>query len=94
MTDTDHEPTIASPPIHPPASSPARSTTSEAPLPSVRSSPLIDSYTYHSVDPPPSSADSSSKGKEREWPLVAGEWMLGVDEAGRGPVLGDRKSVV
>lgn len=57
-------------------------------FPSVRrGQPLVDTYTYHSVDP----VDSQDKGKQREDAItaeVAGEWMLGVDEAGRGPALG------
>lgn len=50
--------------------------------------PLIDTYTYHS-----DSKDENDKlgeevgGKEQEE-----EWMLGVDEAGRGPALGPSTS--
>lgn len=55
-------------------------------FPSVKvDAPLVDSYTFHSVDA--ESATESLKGKERA--EVEGEWMLGVDEAGRGPVLGE-----
>ncbi|GAA6025505.1 hypothetical protein JCM8202_001973 [Rhodotorula sphaerocarpa] len=56
-------------------------------FPSVRrGQALIDTYTYHSVD-------AEGKGKAREdgeetRDQVEGEWMLGVDEAGRGPALG------
>lgn len=57
-------------------------------FPSVRrGQALIDTYTYHSVD-------AEGKGKAREdggetRDQVEGEWMLGVDEAGRGPALGE-----
>lgn len=59
-------------------------------FPSVRrGQPLVDTYTFHSVDAA-TGADVERKGKERESdvPVVEGEWMLGVDEAGRGPALG------
>ncbi|GAA5934946.1 ribonuclease H2 catalytic subunit RNH201 [Sporobolomyces koalae] len=56
-------------------------------FPSVRlNEALVDSYTFHSdsldatVDE--SNAQEVQRGKE------ADEWMLGVDEAGRGPALG------
>lgn len=64
-------------------------------FPSVRlDQPLIDSYTYHSVDAEHARVEGQSaveKGAgevdgKRE---VEGEWMLGVDEAGRGPALGE-----
>ncbi|GAA5825814.1 hypothetical protein JCM11251_000011, partial [Rhodosporidiobolus azoricus] len=74
-------------------------------FPSVRlNEPLIDSYTFHSVDLE-ERASGNGKGKERAVEqgdeemqqddgeeegdkVVEGEWMLGVDEAGRGPALG------
>lgn len=79
--------------------------------PSIRAqSPLVDSYTYHSIDAELalalSNAANDQKGKGRQSardgddatvaeeeeevvaPVVQGKWMLGVDEAGRGPVLG------
>lgn len=56
-------------------------------FPSVKTNaPLVDSYTFHSVD---KEVTTSVKGKEVEQPVIEGEWMLGVDEAGRGPVLGE-----
>lgn len=56
-------------------------------FPSVKTdAPLVDSYTFHSVD---KKVAASAKGKEVEQPVIEGEWMLGVDEAGRGPVLGE-----
>jgi len=66
-------------------------------FPSVRlEQPLIDTYTFHSVDH--NMIDSEGKGKERanESESEEGkgqEWMLGVDEAGRGPALGMSLSV-
>ena len=46
---------------------------------------LVDSYTFHSD----SIATSSSATEEEEKAGKEGEeWMLGVDEAGRGPALG------
>ncbi|GAA5984919.1 hypothetical protein JCM10908_002451 [Rhodotorula pacifica] len=66
-------------------------------FPSVRrGQPLIDTYTFHSVDPVVAVEDAAAqvkqegKGKERETEPaeVEGDWMLGVDEAGRGPALG------
>lgn len=67
------------------------------PPPSVRlNTPLYESYSYYSCGdvPPPSSADEllvptveGEGGKE-------GQWMIGVDEAGRGPVLGSFSSLV
>ena len=75
---------------------PLRSPSSDGPpppkvhFPSVRrGQPLVDTYTFHSVDAA-TGADVEGKGKEREAdvPVVEGEWMLGVDEAGRGPALG------
>ncbi|KAL8277699.1 hypothetical protein RQP46_009972 [Phenoliferia psychrophenolica] len=61
----------------------------EVPPPSVRpDAPLIDSFTYHSVDPISSPDASLDKGKGKELTAIPGDWMLGVDEAGRGPVLG------
>ncbi|KAM0749270.1 ribonuclease [Meredithblackwellia eburnea MCA 4105] len=55
------------------------------PPPSVRvGEPLFDSFTYHSVDAAVSE-DVKGKGKEE---VIEGDWMIGVDEAGRGPVLG------
>ncbi|TKA54032.1 hypothetical protein B0A53_03314 [Rhodotorula sp. CCFEE 5036] len=59
-------------------------------FPSVRrGQALVDTYTFHSVDAA-TGADVEGKGKGREIdiPVVEGEWMLGVDEAGRGPALG------
>ncbi|GAA5973134.1 hypothetical protein JCM11641_006285 [Rhodosporidiobolus odoratus] len=68
-------------------------------FPSVRlDQPLIDSYTFHSVDLEghkdkgkgreraggEDGMDEDSEGEGRK----EGEWMLGVDEAGRGPALG------
>ncbi|KAM0786679.1 hypothetical protein ACM66B_002126 [Microbotryomycetes sp. NB124-2] len=46
--------------------------------------PLVSSYTVHSVDLE-QQQDNSDNKLER---VVEGEWILGVDEAGRGPVLG------
>jgi ribonuclease H2 subunit A len=46
---------------------------------------LVDSYTFHSdstATTPETAHEEERKGKEEE------EWMLGVDEAGRGPALG------
>lgn len=61
--------------------------TSTPQFPSVKvDAPLVDSYTFHSVDKEVASA--SAKGKEVARAPIEGEWMLGVDEAGRGPVLG------
>jgi len=63
-------------------------------FPSVRlQQPLIDTYTFHSVDHTTTTpAEGDSKGKERandqEEEGKGEEWMLGVDEAGRGPALG------
>lgn len=57
------------------ASSPAASSAHEPVFPSVRrDAPLVSSYTYHSTE---AGCDE-----------VEGEWMIGIDEAGRGPVLG------
>lgn len=69
-----------------PALAPARAPPS--PFPSVQTSrPLVDSYTFHSVDHLASlSADKGKAVAERDAGLC---WMLGVDEAGRGPVLGE-----
>lgn len=69
-----------------------------------RGEALFDSYTYHSVDEERTAAGGTTvgegKGKGRaqedaegeqgaeEVSKVEGEWMLGVDEAGRGPALG------
>ena len=67
--------------------SPSTSAAATAPsaFPSVQTEqPLVDSYTFHSVD----KQSASGKGKEVLRAPVEGEWMLGVDEAGRGPVLG------
>ncbi|GAA5873631.1 hypothetical protein JCM3774_004996 [Rhodotorula dairenensis] len=82
-------------------SAPARSPSPEGPpppkfhFPSVRRGiPLIDTYTFHSVDgavTTTAASIESDKGKGREMDTsapVEGEWMLGVDEAGRGPALG------
>lgn len=78
-------------------------TVPEVAPPSVQTdAPCVASYTYFSVDAPSASpasqgSSSSAKGKqkaeehaEEEAPKarVEGNWMLGVDEAGRGPVLG------
>ncbi|BGP19115.1 hypothetical protein JCM10213_008038 [Rhodosporidiobolus nylandii] len=65
-------------------------------FPSVRlNSALIDSYTFHSVDAERQDAAAGAAGgqdgqdAQMEGPReVKGEWMLGVDEAGRGPALG------
>lgn len=66
----------------------------EVPPPSVRpGAPLIDSFTYHSVDPIVSPDASFDKGKGKEVDAVPGDWMLGVDEAGRGPVLGQSRPI-
>jgi ribonuclease H2 subunit A len=70
---------------------PDSASTSAAPaacqFPSVKTdAPLVHSYTFHSAD---KEVAGSAKGKEVEHPAVEGEWMLGVDEAGRGPVLGE-----
>lgn len=60
---------------------------SSSPFPSVQTSaPLVDSYTFHSVDH--CAALSSDKGKAVAQRDAGLSWMLGVDEAGRGPVLG------
>ncbi|KDE05667.1 hypothetical protein MVLG_04038 [Microbotryum lychnidis-dioicae p1A1 Lamole] len=48
---------------------------------------LARSYTFHSVDLIEVASSAKDKGKARK-PAIEGEWMLGVDEAGRGPVLG------
>ncbi|GAA6058807.1 hypothetical protein JCM10212_001923 [Sporobolomyces blumeae] len=65
-------------------------------FPSVRvGQPLVDSYTFHSVDPRTEALEQDAKmvieataaTKEQEVDKE-GEWMLGVDEAGRGPALG------
>ena len=83
-------------------SAPARSPSPDGPpppkfhFPSVRrGQPLVDTYTFHSVDAAATQtteAHVEGKGKEREVDVAAaeveGEWMLGVDEAGRGPALG------
>lgn len=64
-------------------------------FPSVRrNEPLIDSYTYHSVDAEREQAEGQAGAGEdanevEEKRDVEGEWMLGVDEAGRGPALGE-----
>lgn len=71
----------------------------EVSLASVRPGvPLIDSYTYHSVDSvesDPTLEGTKRKREEDEQDELKNkkrreemEWMLGVDEAGRGPVLG------
>lgn len=55
-------------------------------LPSVVDAPLIESYSYHSVDAVKLHTEAEiQKNAERAQNV---EWMLGVDEAGRGPVLG------
>lgn len=70
---------------------PASPSTSAAPrtataFPSVKTEqPLVESYTFHSVD----KEAASGKGKEVARGPADGEWLLGVDEAGRGPVLGE-----
>ena len=46
-------------------------TTADMDVPSAPSTPLTESYSYHSPIP-----------------TAAGPYILGVDEAGRGPVLG------
>ena len=46
---------------------------------------LIDSYTWHSDDLPPPSADEDDGLRV---PDKDEDWIMGVDEAGRGPVLG------
>lgn len=63
------------------------------PPPSVRlNTPLYGSYSYYSCGDPvtPRAHDDlvvpKVEGHERG---KAGQWMLGVDEAGRGPVLGE-----
>ncbi|GAA6007110.1 hypothetical protein JCM10207_001511 [Rhodosporidiobolus poonsookiae] len=69
-----------------------------------RGEALIDSYTFHSVDGEGAAAgevrgeDKGQTGEEAEdqemrdgesgRSEIEGEWMLGVDEAGRGPALG------
>jgi ribonuclease H2 subunit A len=65
-----------------------------APFPSVKTdaSCFTHSYTFHSVDS--RDAQRSAKGKEVQVPVIEGEWMLGVDEAGRGPVLGEQGRVL
>ncbi|KAK4049575.1 hypothetical protein OIV83_004073 [Microbotryomycetes sp. JL201] len=42
--------------------------------------PLVSSYTVHSTDLEPEQPTATR--------IIEGEWILGVDEAGRGPVLG------
>ncbi|SCV70392.1 BQ2448_1786 [Microbotryum intermedium] len=69
----------------------ATTSTPSMSFPSVKrndSDVLARSYTFHSVDPVELAA-SEDKGKARET-VIEGEWMLGVDEAGRGPVLARR----
>ncbi|KAJ8292492.1 Ribonuclease H2 subunit A [Rhodotorula toruloides] len=76
------------------SASPSAEKQSRFHFPSVRrNEPLIDSYTYHSVDAERKQAgeqtgarkDANEAEEKRD---VEGEWMLGVDEAGRGPALG------
>lgn len=64
-------------------------------FPSVRrDEPLSDSYTYHSVDAEVAGREAQAAadvgmGEVEGKREVEGEWMLGVDEAGRGPALGE-----
>lgn len=60
-------------------------------LPSVVAAPLVESYSYHSVDAVKLHSEAEiSKTADRAQKV---EWMLGVDEAGRGPVLGQHSIV-
>jgi len=53
----------------------------DLPVPSIRQhTPLIDSYTYHSFEGQANPEDE--------------EYIMGIDEAGRGPVLGKSFSCV
>ncbi|KAI5477163.1 ribonuclease H2 subunit A [Pseudohyphozyma bogoriensis] len=72
--------------------SPTELVVPDVPPPSVRDEPLVESYQYFSCDPVASAeaSGSPSKGKAKavDAPKPEGNWMIGVDEAGRGPVLG------
>ncbi|KAK4047345.1 hypothetical protein OIO90_006204 [Microbotryomycetes sp. JL221] len=59
-------------------------------FPSVKlDAPLVSSYTYHSTDDEHKRLDQDDSDKAApKTNLIDGEWILGVDEAGRGPVLG------
>lgn len=64
----------------------------EVPPPSVRpDEACVHSFSYYSTDAPSGTDAPSAKGKQKATNnnvQVDGNWMLGVDEAGRGPVLG------
>lgn len=69
---------------------------SPAPPPSVRiGEPLLASYTYSSTSQLPDEVEDDGaevkdeKGKQRA-AREDEEWMMGIDEAGRGPVLGQK----
>ena len=60
-------------------------------IPSVVQAPLVESYSYHSVDAVKLHSEAEIKKIADRAQGV--EWMLGVDEAGRGPVLGQSSIV-